>query len=172
MGRYEKTGVLLDIATTEYLMWKPIFQGDQSKSKNIVNLEESQSSFIISALGLERLCMAVNDLPTVRDVDYISRVYDLYEEVINKSEDEYIVESLRALHRVYSDIKKFGFKLSKHHKIKMRPLLRSLPLNKLNRVNLEELLNLHAETQPWHPELKDGIEPTIERILQYQKLKL
>ena len=30
---------------------------------------------------------------------------------------------------------------------------------------------IHTETQPWHPEMQNGIEPTIERIRNYREAK-
>lgn len=158
---------LLDIATTEYIPWRPIYQGEERRGKNIISLEESKSCFAISAVGLERLCMAINGLPSVRDVDYIAEVYDAYGD-IDESEGELVIESLRALHRIYSDVKKYECKISRHHNGRIKDMLRTLPLDKLDDKRLEVFFQLHAQAQPWHPELKEGIEPTLKRIEIYR----
>jgi len=157
--------VLVDVATLQYLLWKPKFNGIEI-AKNICGLEEATDGVLVSGLGLERLCMVVNDLPSVRDVDYISPVYEAYN-IIDESEDELIIESLRALHRVYSDITKFDITSSRHQKIKIRKILQNIP-KELTEEQLKELLKVHSETQPWHSNLEDGIEPTIERIKVYR----
>lgn len=156
---------LIDIATIEYLLWRPIFEGDESQSKNIIGLEESHDGVSICAVGLERLCMVVNGLTRVQDVDYIAPFYQQFGEGLVAG------ESLRSLHRIYSDIEKYGCNAGRHQKEKIRNILRNLPLDKLNDENLRNLLMVHSETQPWHPELLDGVEPTIERINVYRNSK-
>ena len=159
---------LVDIATTEYLPWRPVYLGNENSMKNIVGLEESKSGSAISALGLERLCMVINEFPTVRDVDYISPVYDVFEEYIDKYSFEFEVEGLRALHRVFSDVNKYKISPGRHQKAKLKDLFRKSKLNRFTKKALREVLTMHSQTQPWHPELADGIEPTIERIERYK----
>jgi len=159
---------LLDIATTEYIPWRPIYTGSDNSKENIIGLEESESGFAISAVGLERLCMAINAFPTVRDVDYISQIYDGYG-VIDEAQDELAVESLRALHRIYADVISYGCKPGRHRKEKIRKMLSNIP--DFDKEKLRELLKIHSQTQPWHPELREGIEPTIEKIEMYRAQK-
>lgn len=163
--------LLLDLATLEYSLWKPKFRnGDITSSKNIIGLDKAQDGCSILVVGLERLCMVINGFVSVKDVDYIQPVYTAFKS-ISKSQDELAVESLRALHRIYSDIREYKCKLSKHHKQKISKMLQSLPLEKLDEKSLRELLQMHTDAQPWHPELKDGIEPTVERIEKYRLAK-
>jgi hypothetical protein len=36
---------------------------------------------------------------------------------------------------------------------------------------MQDLLKVHSETQPWHPELEAGIKETVERIEAYRNDK-
>jgi len=155
----------LDVATTEYTPWKPVFQREYD-SKNIVGLEERKDGFILGVVGLERLCMVVNKLPRVQDVDYIKSFYQTYRELV-ESEDLLAGESLRALHRLCSDVQQFRLKPSRHKKEKINRLIRKI--NNLNAYHMRELLGVHSQTQPWHDNLEQGIEPTIERIETYRR---
>lgn len=160
------TPALLDIATLEYGMWRPVFKNnDERKAANTCALKCSSDGFSISVLGLERLCMVINGLPTVRDVDYIAPFYDSYG-FIDGAQDELAVESLRALHRIYSDVRRYGCVPGRHQTKKIRTFLQYLP-ESLSEDKIRELLMVHSETQPWHPELQEGVEPTIERIAIY-----
>jgi hypothetical protein len=49
-------------------------------------------------------------------------------------------------------------------------MLQNLP-RKLPKEKIRRVLEVHSQTQPWHPELVDGIEPTIERIEMYKASK-
>ncbi len=152
-----KKPLLLDIGTLEYTMWEPTFSSNDTRYENINGIKNGSFSSI-NALGLERLNMAVNDLSRIQDVDYIKPFYD---ELNNTN---YLAgESLRALHRIYSDINAYDCKPGRHQKSKISNMLHNIPLD----ISLEKIkhsLEAHTSTQPWHSELKDGIEPTIERI--------
>lgn len=77
---------------------------------------------------------------------------------------------MRALHRIYSDIKevKLG-NLGKNRKDKIRLFLQILVANleRLETKKIKQLLELHSEVQPWHKNLPLGIKPTINRIESY-----
>lgn len=151
----------IDVATIQRFLWKPI-----SNSGQTTGLDEIDDEVSIAATGLERLCMVANDLQKVQDVDYIKPFY----EVLGKEQIS-CGESLRALHRIYSDMKKFKTpSLSRNRKPKIRKLLQNIPRD-LTLDKIKDLLQIHSETQPWHSELKEGIEPTIERIKVYRNLK-
>src|SRR3989344_875132 len=161
----EEESKLVDIATIEYSQWAPLYKNSETTSKNIVDLRGCNNGFSIVATGLERLCMVANGLPRIQDVDYIIPFYEaLGEERVLGG------ESLRALHRIYSDITHYGCRTSRHHKKKMRYMLQKVDLI-LTGEQVRELLKIHSETQPWHPELQEGIEPTIERIKLYNTSK-
>jgi hypothetical protein len=160
------TPKFLDVGTIEYVLWKPKFNGPY-KPENIVGIESADFGVSLVALGLERLCMAENGLEQVQDVDYIAPFYNALKQISGR--ENYLAgESLRALHRICADITSYCLTPSRHHKSKMRDLLRNIP-EKLDPAHLKILLTIHTNTQPWHNNLQEGIEPTIERIEKYSK---
>lgn len=172
---------LLDVATSEYLMWKPIFSGNEDR-ENIVGLEPIRNGYFGIGLGVERLCMAVNDINRVQDVDYLLPFYRAAREIAGHDltgRDYLIGESLRALHRIYTDChfhKEARVSFNKYGRISMgikrrkkaALLKRNIPLA-LTRAELELLLAAHAEAQPWHDHLNEGIAITIAEIEEYRE---
>jgi len=153
---------LLDIGTVEHFSWRPIYEGDK-----IVGLGNIACDFTIGAVGLERLCMAINGLQRVQDVSYIAPFYERMRKIAGE-ENLMAGESLRALHRIYSDIAKFYIgDIGRHRKARINKMIKNIP-DSFSLDTLTELLKVHSETQPWHPELPEGIKPTIERIKIYR----
>lgn len=163
----KESPILLDVATLEYMPWKPKFQGDTCDSKNIIGLEEQTCGVSLAGVGLERLCMAINGLKRVQDVDHIAPVYGEFKRLFG-TENCVGVESLRALHRIYSDVASYGCVPGRHQKSKIRDLLRNVP-EQIEPDQINALLTIHTETQPWHHNLQEGIEPTMQRIEAYRK---
>ncbi|MBD3319334.1 hypothetical protein GF342_05490 [Candidatus Woesearchaeota archaeon] len=157
---------LLDVATVEYLLWAPVFRGDET-SKNIVGLRDLDCSVFITGIGLERLGMAMQGVQRVQDVDYLRPFYQGVEELTG-GKDYLAAESLRALHRIYSDVVTRAVRPGKKQKEKIRMLIRNVGYLELS---IRELLKVHSMIQPWHPDLNEGMEPTIERIRQYREAK-
>ncbi len=152
---------LLDIGTLEYMLWKPIFSGEEIPS-NIIDLDELSQGISVTGIGLERLCMVINGLERVQDVDYIKPVYT------SVQLPPLAIESIRALHRIYADITRWELTPGRQRKKKMRDLLRNIPAEyPLDQIR--DGLSVHADNQPWHPELYAGIEPTLERIALYRE---
>ncbi|MGV8150422.1 MAG: hypothetical protein ACP5NV_01715 [Candidatus Woesearchaeota archaeon] len=147
---------LLDVATLEFFIWNPVME-----KKTITGLVNSDSGAAINVIGLERFNMAINGFERVQDVDYIKPFYDRF------GRENYLAgENLRALHALFSDISYYGLPLSGHIREKIRGILRRIP--KLPSTTLKDALSANAELQPWHPELKEGIDATIERIERYR----
>ncbi|MBI2631875.1 hypothetical protein HYW75_02640 [Candidatus Pacearchaeota archaeon] len=161
---------MLDIGTAELLFWKPRYRESETEARNIIGLkEDNNSSFFITGIGLERLCMATNSLERVQDIDYIKPFYNLMEQQIGKR-NFLAGESLRALHRIYSDILKFSIPtLSRQRRYKINRLIRNILEAQITSSEIERLLKIHTETQPWHPELAKGIDFTLYKIEVYRK---
>ncbi|MEK6884848.1 MAG: hypothetical protein AABY22_34770, partial [Nanoarchaeota archaeon] len=87
----------VDVGTLERFAWKPICEGDK-----IIGLTDIEDIVSIGAVGLERLCMVVNGLEKVQDIDCIKPFYDA---LPLKEKRELVGESLRTLHRIYADAK-------------------------------------------------------------------
>ena len=158
-------GKLLDIGTLERFVWRPVYEGDR-----IVGLGDITCDFSIGAIGLERLCMVANELPRIQDIDCIKPIYDAMEK--RTGERDYLAgESLRALHRIYSDIAKFSIKnIGRHRRNRMNKISKNIPEN-YGPAFLKELLQVHSEIQPWHSEIVEGIEPTLEGIERNRQRK-
>ncbi|MFH1425156.1 MAG: hypothetical protein ABIG28_00285 [archaeon] len=83
-------------------------------------------------------------------------------------EDLLAGESLRAIHRLYSDIASYDCQPHRHQKEKIRKLLSNLPRG-LGEGQIRDLLLVHTETQPWRENLKLGVESIVDRIRKYRK---
>jgi len=163
---------LLDIATLERCLWFPKYNGEE-KSLNICGLTEIDHTINVSGIGLERLCMAINKLSNVQEVDYIKSFYDSFRTLSPELSEEQRIkvgEVIRAMHRVQSDVSaNSSVKWTESREKKRRRLMQIIHENHkgLKKEELEQLLKIHAETQPWHPELEQGITPTADLILNY-----
>lgn len=158
---------LLDLATIQYLPWKPVFNSSE-EAKNIIGLGERKDGASLGVIGLERLCMTINRLERVQDIDYLNKFYKKFRK-LKGNENLLAGESLRALHRIYSDIESYKSVPGRHHKKKIRSLLQNI--SSLNEQEVSELLKVHTEAQPWHANLENGIKPTIERIKSYRLVR-
>lgn len=171
IGTKEKP-LFLDIATLEYLIWEPIYSGKEI-SKNITGLKKINHSISVGGIGVERLYMTIKKIKKIQEIDYLHDFYKLLKELNPKLKNNNIIktgECLRTIHRIFSDIKKFNInKIGKNRNYNIKRFIsiicENIPEFKEN--NFKELLELHSISQPWHKELKEGIDPTIKRINQY-----
>lgn len=95
-------GKLLDIATVEHLCFEPVF----NEQKDIVDIAEYRHAFSISAVGVERLLMVLNNLNDIRKVDIVAPLYDLVKERvwgINDEDVDIFVQTLRSIQAVITD---------------------------------------------------------------------
>jgi len=163
---------LLDIATVERCLWFPKYSGEEV-SKNIIGLEPMAHTVSVGGIGLERLYVAVNGIKEVKEVDYIKEFYNILKEQLpqlNETQLFKVGEVIRALHRIYSDLKEHNLTLSIRRKEKKRKFLQIIHENAgafLNEKILDIVLRKNAEVQPWHNNLSDGIESTKKAICQY-----
>ena len=171
---------LIDVATSEYLTWRPVFEGSQRGRHNIADLTELDAGAIGVGVGVERLCAVVNGLDRVHDVDYLRPFYAALKDVLPNAAppDVHVAgESLRALHRIYTDLHYHAdalFHLGEHGDRRLSPkrrkrtarLKRNVPRT-LGAESLAHLLDLHASTQPWHAHLGDSIAATVQAITDY-----
>jgi hypothetical protein len=172
---------LLDVATAEYLAWRPRFRGSEPGREEIVGLEPLETGATGIGVGLERLAMASNDLPRIHDIDYLRPFYDELREIRGgplRPADYVAGESLRALHRIEAD-RRFhpeaageregngGARLSARRRKKLARLKRNVPA-RLDAVRVERLLLAHGASQPWHAELGAAIDATIAQLVDYR----
>lgn len=161
-------GKLLDVATLEYLIFEPKF-----KDEKIVDITPARFLLIVSGCGVERILMAKNKFRRIIECDHI---FPIYKEVLRlgKKEDEHksliVTESLRAIHRVFTDCKGYS-NLSKTRKELIKKYLRALRNNlkylEVPKEKIKSLLALNSKLQDYYPELKNGEKQTYEDILKY-----
>mgnify|MGYP001569118535 CR=1 FL=1 len=149
----------VDIGTLERFAWKPIY--DKGR---IIGLEEIRDEVSIGAVGLERLCMVANGLDAVQQIDCIKPFYEI---LPIDSKKVLVGESLRALHRIYSDMNKYEIGLSKRRKIKVKRMLRTVLDSEISMADVEKLLRINADNQSWHPELEEGVNFCLEETRNY-----
>lgn len=171
---------LVDVATAEYLTWRPVFDGPSDRRTSIVGLTALGAGAVGVGVGVERLCAVVNGLARVHDVDYLQPFYAALREprrALPAGEVDVAGESLRALHRIHADLHhhpaarfRTGDDGTRRLSPKRRKKAARLNRNVLGCVGvgaLAPLLALHAQTQPWHAALGDAIEPTVRAIADY-----
>ncbi len=173
----QENPILLDIATLEYFLWEPVYSSETEVSKNIIGLKPIKNTVSVGGIGVERLCMAINNLKEIQEVDYLHKFYDNLKLIypnLTKEEGIKFGESLRALHRIFSDIESNKINhLGSNRKNKIKWFLQILfeYVKEFNEEELSKLLKVHSEVQPWHKNLLKGIKPTIERIETYYSNK-
>lgn len=172
--------VLVDVATSEYFLWRPLFSGGEDAAR-IVGLETSRNGALGIGCGVERLCMVANNLGRVHEVDYLRPFYEQWQLITGtgaSGRDFLAGESLRALHRIHADMEFHPEAQVKHdsdgrrwlggrRRKKASVLRRNIPMS-VGCHDLERLLAEHSRTQPWHEHLPDAIEPTIRGIEAYR----
>src|SRR3989344_4671772 len=171
LGTKENTK-FLDIATLEYFLWLPTYSSKEQTAKNINGLEKFKHTMSIGAFGVERLCVAINGLNSIQEVDYIKEFYDLFRKLYPSMKEEQRIKSgevIRALHRIYSDVTEFNIDVGYHENKKIKTFLQVLVSNlkELDKKKIKQLLEIHSKVQPWHKDLSKGIKPAIERIETY-----
>jgi hypothetical protein len=171
---------LVDVATAEYLVWRPVFDGDVRR-EHIAGLADLDAGAVGVGIGLERLCAVVNGLARVHYVDYLAPFNAACRGALGETDGPQVLlagESLRALHRIYADLHhhpeaRYALNergeriLSCKRRKKAARLKRNVPL-RLDVEALERLLDLHARAQPWHPHLGDAIAPTVRALADYR----
>lgn len=159
---------LLDVATLEYLIFKPEFKKDK-----IVDIVPAEFILIVSGVGVERMLMAKNKLSRIVECDHI---YPIYEKVLSLAQDRdehkalILTESLRASHRVLTDSNGYA-NLSPKRKILIRKYFRALrsTLRDLGipKEKISTLLSLNSQLQDYYPELKKGENQCFQDIIRY-----
>jgi hypothetical protein len=172
---------LIDVATVEYLLWRPRFAGAGRRREDIVGLEPLDGGASIAACGVERLAMAMDRLERVHDIDSLRPFYDDFAAALGRRlgpADYRVGECVRTLHRIHADL---AFhpeadvargedgtpRPSPRRREKLARLRRQVPW-RLGEPTLERLLLVHARCQPWHEWLEAAIEPTLGALATYR----
>lgn len=163
---YEHKGKLLDIGTVEHLAQVPVF----NEKNEVVDVKPFEHSVAISAVGIQRIAMIVNDLENAWDVDNIKPMVEKAKELFGTSDHEAMVitQSLRVIHRIITDGKNYN-QLNDRRKEYFRKFLKPLLSNLKNEADFEKiqtLLEMHANLESSYPELENSTRQTLEEIKQ------
>ncbi|UZE93618.1 MAG: hypothetical protein IB618_02485 [Candidatus Pacearchaeota archaeon] len=151
---------MIDIGTMENLYLMP--QKENNKIRGYIN----KGLFSIAGIGLERVLLCKNNFNHIIECDHI---YPLYQQILKdfKKKDEHgafiYTESLRSLHRVFSENNYRN--LSKNRKRKVKKFLQQI--YHISKENIKNYLEINAQLQDYYPELKKGIENTNNEIIGY-----
>lgn len=152
-------GNLLDIATIERLIFEPVVE-NRDGINYVIDIKPWNRCFVIDACGIERVALASSAY------ENIFEVLD-FEAMLNIGLTVAQVESIRILHRVYTDSswEKMG---SENRREKLNNLSRKL--NNVAIDNLEKVLSWNFKTySEIFPELKNGIQDTLREIKDYRR---
>jgi hypothetical protein len=172
---------LVDVATAEYLLWRPRFAGAQSRRDDIVGLDPLDAGATGIGCGVERLAMVANDLWRIHAVDYLRSFYESLAALLGRALEppDYLAgESLRAIHRIESDLwlhpevdarrgEDGRPRLSARRRKKLARLKRCVP-RRIQAADLERLLLVHARSQPWHGGLEEAVESAVRSLVDYR----
>jgi hypothetical protein len=99
---YKHQGKLLDIATIEHLCFEPVFD----EKMNTIDIKDYRHAFSISATGVERLLMVLNNFDDVRKVDIIAPLYELANSKIDgikQIDTDILIQTIRPIQAIIAD---------------------------------------------------------------------
>jgi alanyl-tRNA synthetase len=163
---YQTEKGLLDIATVESLTYRPII-----KNQKISGIQKWDKAFVINGTGIERLSMLLNNYSEIYAINNINPLF-LFLKEINIQEPHIVCESIRIFHRLIADTGGNMYdarsqKSPKNRQSKfniLRRIISQLPDNELSKI-----FALHADINPYYPELKNSIEQCLISINQYRE---
>ncbi len=165
-----KSEELIDVGTIEHLIWEPVFLDGQ-----IVDIKEYEHFSGLNVVGVERLTMVTNNYSSIAECEHINPLFDILEKFASKYDHNscfIVVESIRAAHRVVSDVDSVE-SFSKSRRYKFNDYLEGCYLHLDNLgvssrgVVLRELLEHNAKLNPHYPEFTSSIDKTFEVIEKY-----
>ncbi|MFA5070439.1 MAG: hypothetical protein WC528_04110 [Patescibacteria group bacterium] len=167
-------GELIDIATLEHLIWCPVF-----KDGEIIDLVDYEHFVGLNVIGVERLCMIINDFTNISQCEHIYPLILAIKKVslnYNYHSAFTVVESVRAVHRIIADIDKPS-NLSKTRHTKFNDYLEALYIH-LNMLKisdkmgvLEKIFELNAKINPHYPELQSAANNAKKTVEAYFEVR-
>lgn len=161
---YEHQGKLLDIGTVEHLPYQPVF----NEQNEVIDIKLFKHSVAISAVGIQRIAMILNNLENVWEVETVKPMVEKTQELFGTDEDQAmtISQSLRVIHRIITDGKgydKLNNRRKEYFRNFFRPLI-SFNEDETNFEKIKKLLELHSELENFYPELGGSVHQTINEI--------
>lgn len=157
---YEHNGQLLDIATFENLIFQPIFNAQ----KEIIGLIPFNNTMVISAIGIERLLMVMNNQKDINEIDLISEPAKILRPYLDPQFAAQLVQTIRTILSIISDGGTYS-NLGKRRRERMRGFFKFMQgIVENNHIPTEVLVKVMekiAELEPNLPKLKKAISQTI-----------
>lgn len=162
---YKTDKFLLDIASIENLLWRPIYKTDR-----IADIATWEHFMSFQVVGIERLLMLLNGFEKIYEADHIKPLIENVGQYSDKS-CRILAEMLRCFHRIVADVKSFS-NLSCKRKRKLIPYRRNFLQNCIKidfnyKERLKDLLMLNSKLQPCYPELSIDIESYANEIIEW-----
>ncbi len=162
---YEHNGKLLDISTIEFLRWEPVFDEEMK----IINLKPYNHIVTASAIGVERILMALNGFKDIREIDLVKPLYDLMKKEYPKMKEykaDSLIQSLRAVQSIVADGGRW-----KNLNSRRREIVRMMYFQIIDTISEEEitfssikkLLSLNAELLK-NEKMKESQDDVLEEI--------
>lgn len=163
---YRTDSGLVDIATVERLIWRPIYNNGK-----ITGVEDWGKVFVINGSGLERLVMLANNLESVFEIESIKPLYDFLGSKKYNS-PKLIIESARIAQRIIADTggdltDKRSPGTARDRKRKFNFLLKTLA--GADNSDLRQIFTLNADLNPDYPELKGAVDLCLNEVENYRK---
>lgn len=164
---YDYESKLLDIATIESLIFKPVF----NTGKVISGLEPYPNTLVVGAIGVERVLMVINNLKDINDIDLITEPAEILRPYTDPLSAKQLVQTLRTIQLIIADGGKYQ-SLDKRRKEKMRDFYRLIDeIIAKNQIPVEiivRVLKKIAELEPNLPQLNNAISLTIQEYELYK----
>ena len=151
---YDFEGKLIDIATIECLMWKPVYEKGE-----IIDIAPWNFCFCACGCGLERILQVKNKLKHIKECDHIFPLYNqILEDAKIKDEQKAFIltETLRVCHRVLTDSEGYN-NLGEKRREKLARYIAAMHSTllelKIPLKNIKKYIELNAKNQPFFPEL-------------------
>lgn len=160
-------GSLLDIATIEHLLWRPVIDPEKL---TVVDLVDWENCFVIDGFGVERTLMAVNRLGYIQQCDNILPLFQKIQEIYkgDYNNTRLLTECVRVVHRVFTDTENGWKSLSQSRRERIKRFM-NLILD-LDEETLRELFAINAELySQYYPELKNGAGRALEEVTEYKQ---
>ena len=152
----------LDIATIERLTLYPTIEKNKDSKGRLVpyvtEIHDWDVGAVLDGFGVERNLLAIEEKEKIYDLSLFAPL-----NCFNAKNEE--IESLRILHRIFTDSS--WEVLSRQRKEKVKKLMRET--SNLDSGEIQEILQINAESHnPLFSDLEDGIDKTIYEIESYR----
>ena len=165
----ERDGLHFEIGTLNFVSHQSLLRGTE-----IIGIKPLPFRLREIAIGQERVLAAAAGISNLYQLPYIKPLVDAALARIGDERSALTyVDALRVLHYFFSDgwtyenLRGRIYREHRHELNKFVEILFDLG-HGLSRQRTIEMMELNSELQPWHPELRQGIQNTLEQLDVYK----